>query len=363
MRGNLPWCGAFPQRTMPDDLPSLPQHGAAELRGIRIDSCSLDLPPGLGPQAHRAFDAVLADWRRRLARAGGTDPFGGDPAVQVAEEQLDAALAGGAPDVAGLVQGAVEDFARGLTAVIRRILALPDWGGTQRVVVGGGSRSSRVCEAALGRAGMLLRAEGSRISLVALRHDREEAGMIGAARLLPQRQIAAVDAVLAADLSGGVFRAGVVLPRLGVSPGFAAAGLWRTRQFGVGHARLHRDGAVERLAAMLAEVAGDALAAGFALAPVVAVAAPGRVAPDGRLSSAARSLPGAWEEEEFRLPEPLGAALRAEGLSDFAVLMHNDAVCQGLSDAPFQRDVARWGLVTPAAELGNARFTNLPSRR
>jgi hypothetical protein len=348
---------------MPDDLPPLPQHGAAELRGIRIDSCSLDLPAGVGPQAHRAFDAVLGDWRRRLARAGGADPFGGDPTAEVPEDLLDAALAGSAPDAAGLVQGVVEDFARGLTTVIRRILSLPDWSGTQRVVVGGGSRSPRVCEAALGRAGVLLRADGSRVSLAALRHDREEAGLVGAMRLLPHRQVAAADAVLAADLSGGAFRAGVVLPRLGVSPGLAAAGLWRTRRLGLGRARLHRDRAVERLAAMLAEVAGDAMAAGLSLAPAIAVAVPARVAPDGRLSSVARSLPGDWEEEEFRLPEALAAALRREGLVDHSVLLHNDAVCQGLSDAPFQRDVARWGLVTPAAELGNARFTNLPSRR
>ena len=40
------------------------------------------------------------------------------------------------------------------------------------------------------------------------------------------------------------------------------------------------------------------------------------------------------------------------------VIMHNDAVVQGLSEAPFMRDVERWGVMTIGTGLGNARFTN-----
>jgi hypothetical protein len=40
------------------------------------------------------------------------------------------------------------------------------------------------------------------------------------------------------------------------------------------------------------------------------------------------------------------------------VLMHNDAVVQGLSEAPFVADVERWGVLTIGTGLGNARFTN-----
>lgn len=43
--------------------------------------------------------------------------------------------------------------------------------------------------------------------------------------------------------------------------------------------------------------------------------------------------------------------------------MHNDAVVQGLSEAPFMRDVERWGVMTIGTGLGNARFTNrVPSQ-
>jgi len=40
------------------------------------------------------------------------------------------------------------------------------------------------------------------------------------------------------------------------------------------------------------------------------------------------------------------------------VVMHNDAVVQGLSEVPFQRDLKHWGVFTIGTGLGNALFTN-----
>ena len=40
------------------------------------------------------------------------------------------------------------------------------------------------------------------------------------------------------------------------------------------------------------------------------------------------------------------------------ILMHNDAVVQGLSELPFMRDVSHWGVLTIGTGLGNASFTN-----
>ena len=46
------------------------------------------------------------------------------------------------------------------------------------------------------------------------------------------------------------------------------------------------------------------------------------------------------------------------------VLMHNDAVVQGLSELPFMRDVKRWAVLTVGTGLGNASYSNLePTRR
>ena len=40
------------------------------------------------------------------------------------------------------------------------------------------------------------------------------------------------------------------------------------------------------------------------------------------------------------------------------VVMHNDAVVQGLSELPFVKDRTHWGVLTIGTGLGNARFTN-----
>jgi hypothetical protein len=43
---------------------------------------------------------------------------------------------------------------------------------------------------------------------------------------------------------------------------------------------------------------------------------------------------------------------------DTAIVMHNDAVVQGLSEVPFMQDVDKWGVFTIGTGLGNALFTN-----
>ena len=40
------------------------------------------------------------------------------------------------------------------------------------------------------------------------------------------------------------------------------------------------------------------------------------------------------------------------------VVIHNDAVVQGLSEVPNMTDVRHWGVLTIGTGLGNARFTN-----
>jgi hypothetical protein len=40
------------------------------------------------------------------------------------------------------------------------------------------------------------------------------------------------------------------------------------------------------------------------------------------------------------------------------LLMHNDAVVQGLSEAPFMKDTSPWDVFTIGTGLGNALFSN-----
>jgi hypothetical protein len=345
---------------MPDDVMTTAAHAPALFRGLRLDAYSLDLPEGdaqFGDRAsHRAFDTILAEWRRKARDGRGHDPFGG--AHRLDHDTLDEALEGRAPDAAGIVRAAVEDYAGALAAVVRRFLLLSEWHGTQRVLIGGGLRSARIGEVAVSRAAAILRAEGLGVRLAPIRHDPDEAGMIGAARLLPPPMLRGVDGVLAADLGGTSFRAGVVLPRLGVAPDLAAAGMWRSRIWKHADEKVDRAAAVGRLAGMLGDLAGEAAAAGLSLAPVVSVGIPGVIDAEGRIGRGAENLPGDWHASDFRAAQALSRLLPLHP----AVLLHNDAVCQGLSEAPFLRDVARWGVLTIGTGLGNARFTNLPMR-
>jgi hypothetical protein len=72
---------------------------------------------------------------------------------------------------------------------------------------------------------------------------------------------------------------------------------------------------------------------------------------------------GDWEGCGFSLPGRLRELLPEIDGHDTAVLVHNDAVVHGLSEAPAMRDVERWGVLTIGTGLGNARFTNCPGHR
>jgi hypothetical protein len=52
--------------------------------------------------------------------------------------------------------------------------------------------------------------------------------------------------------------------------------------------------------------------------------------------------------------EPIPAIRKHETI----VLLHNDAVAQGLSEAPFRRDVEHWEVLTIGTGFGNASFRN-----
>jgi hypothetical protein len=54
----------------------------------------------------------------------------------------------------------------------------------------------------------------------------------------------------------------------------------------------------------------------------------------------------------------LAAAIPKIGDHDAVVVMHNDAVVQGMSQRPFMADVKHWAVITIGTGLGNASFTN-----
>jgi hypothetical protein len=94
------------------------------------------------------------------------------------------------------------------------------------------------------------------------------------------------------------------------------------------------------------------------LAPFVGVACPGLIDEHGTILRGGQNLPGNWEGKDFNLPHEIAARLGSLHGHEPVVVMHNDAVVQGLSEVPEMEDVTHWGVLTIGTGLGNAHFTN-----
>jgi hypothetical protein len=337
-------------------------HGATELPGVTVDSYNLELRNQdgfIGDRASkRAFVDIVDDWRARLKRVDA-DPLGSVKSDDISKKKFDELLLKGSPEEAGLVHGAVEEFAGELALVMRKFLRTKSWQETQRVVVGGGFRESRVGELAIGRAMVILKGEGIAIELIPVRHHPDEAGLLGAAHLMPKWTLTGHDALLAVDIGGTNIRAGIVAMNHKKFPDLSKAEvhkseLWRHADDGPNRAR-----AVARLIEMLKDLIAKADSEKLKLAPFIGLGCPGIIEPDGSIARGGQNLPGGnWESKKFNLPAALKEAIPEVCEHETMIVMHNDAVVQGLSEAPFMLDVERWGVATIGTGLGNARFTN-----
>jgi ROK family len=240
----------------------------------------------------------------------------------------------------------------------RNSLTSKAWADTERIVVGGGFRESRVGELAIARTDILLKAEGLKVDLLPIRFHPDDAGLVGCLHLAPSWIFEAHDSILAVDIGGTNIRCGVVETRWKKAPDLSKASVWKSELWRHADDEPTREGAVKRLVKMLRELIDAAAAEGLKLAPFIGIACPGVINDDGSIEKGAQNLPGNWESSKFNLPASLVEAIPRIGDHDTAVLMHNDGVAQGLSEVPFMQDVERWGVLTVGTGLGNARFTN-----
>lgn len=97
---------------------------------------------------------------------------------------------------------------------------------------------------------------------------------------------------------------------------------------------------------------------GLRLAPFIGIGCPGMIREHGSIEKGGQNLPGDWEHKSFNLPQLLRDAIPTLDGHEVTVLMHNDAVVQGLSEVPFMHDIEHRGVMTIGTGLGNARFTN-----
>jgi hypothetical protein len=341
---------------------ALPTHGARRLPSVDVDSYSLELEDGdgfAGDKANKGAFVRILDELRKPLRDSGEDPFGSKPSAKISRKKLGTLLAEGEPDEAAVVQSAIEDFAQQLARVIGRFLKLKSWHETECVVIGGGFRGSRVGELAIARTHILLKAENADTELQLLQGNPDEAGLIGTAHLLPSWMLEGYDAILAADIGGTNMRAGIVELNLSKAKDLSKASVPKFKHWcHENEEDVTRDDAVERLVRMLTDLTGDAKKSNLRLAPVIGLGCPGIIREDGSIASGAQNLPGNWESSKFNLPQVIRERIPRMGKHDTIVVLHNDAVVQGLSQTPRMRDRSHWGILTIGTGLGNARFSN-----
>jgi predicted NBD/HSP70 family sugar kinase len=339
-------------------------HGSRQLEAVSVDAYNAELRDDdgefVGDRASKgAFRAILDACRDRL-REVGSDPLGDKPTEDFSKKKLDKILLEGDAEAAGVVHGAIEEFATGLAEVAGRLLKGKGWRAVERIVVGGGLRGSRIGELAIGRASVLLKSAGSEVSLAPIHLEPDEAGLVGAVHLAPAWMLAGHDAILAADIGGSNIRAGIVELRRKKDADLVH-GVLRELE-GWCHAdedsKPSRSDAVERLAEMLKRLVRRAEKAELTLAPFVGIGCPGVITAEGFIERGGQNLPGNWESARFNLPAELRKLLPTVGDADTVIVMHNDAVVQGLGEIPFVQDVEHWAVLTIGTGLGNAAFTN-----
>src|SRR5258708_14451786 len=95
--------------------PPLLAHGAEQLSLVTVDTYNVELRTAdgfIGDRASkRAFQAILDDWRERMAKVG-EDPLGDTPSEEITKKQLDKLLADGDAQAPGVIHAAIEEFAK-----------------------------------------------------------------------------------------------------------------------------------------------------------------------------------------------------------------------------------------------------------
>jgi len=341
--------------------PTIPAHGAANLPAVQVLAYNAELQDEegyIGDRAsRRAFQAILDDWRDQLRRTGD-DPFGKRSTEQIGKRTLEKALARGSIESAGLVLSAIEEFAQELAMVCRRLLRLKTWQNVERIAVGGGFRGGRIGELAIGRAAVLLKTGGRDVTLQPIHHAPDEAGLIGAVHLMPEWMFAGHDAIMGVDIGGTNIRVGVVALGSSTKPILSDASVLKSEIWRHADETPKRDEAVERIAGILRTLIHWAERKGKTLAPFIGIGCPGIIGEDGAIERGGQNLPGNWESSRFHLPTQIRERMPEIGGHPAAVLLHNDAVVQGLSELPWMQDVKSWGVLTIGTGLGNASFSN-----
>jgi len=342
--------------------PTLPVHGASVLPNVIVDAYNCELKDDDGFVGDKASKSAFHEILDRIRKASEEDPFGRKASEEIGKKKLGEALTDGNAEAAAIVQSAIEDFAQQLATVIKRFLRLKAWHETDCIVIGGGFRAGRVGELAIARAALLLRQGDVTLDLEPIHSDPDEAGLIGAAHLLPPWMLNGHEGMLAMDVGGSNIRTGIIEFNLDKAMDLSKARVFEMKLWRHKEEEPSRDDAVEYLIDMLSSLAKEAKKADVSLVPIIGIGCPGLIEQDGSITRGAENLPGNWESKKFNLPALICEALPSIGEHQTMVVMHNDAVVQGLSELPHLDGYKHWGVLTIGTGLGNARFSRAPKK-
>ncbi|MGH6930058.1 MAG: hypothetical protein ACREEV_17205, partial [Dongiaceae bacterium] len=172
-------------------------------------------------------------------------------------------------------------------------------------MIGGGLRASRIGEIAIGRAAVSLKGDGNDIELIPIRHDPDEAGLLGAVQLAPPWIFSGHDAILAVDIGGTNIRVGAVELCVKKERDLSAARVWKSELWRHSQDKPTRKQAVERLIKMLRGMIRAAEKENLKMAPFVGIGCPGLIRKDGAIARGGQNLPGNWESSWFNLPRQI----------------------------------------------------------
>src|SRR3982074_1545785 len=279
---------------MADDVTvvGIGKHGASRLQSVDVDSYNVELKDEdgfLGDRASKGAFREILDTLRKPLNKNGADRLGDQSAEAIGKTELDEALLGDDIHASALVHGAIEEFAQELAYVTQRFLKTKAWADTERIVVGGGFRQSRVGELAIARTDIILKAADFKVDLVPIRFDPDEAGLIGCLHLAPSWIFEAHDSILAVDIGGTKIRCGLVETRWKRARDLSKAGVFKSELWRHADDEPTREAAGKRLVKMLKELIAATDTEGLKLAPFIGIGCPGVIDEDGTIEKGAQN--------------------------------------------------------------------------
>src|SRR3981081_1071886 len=237
------------------------RHGATRLPSVDVESFNIEVKDDggfLGDRASKGAFRKILDTLRKPMKKDGDDPLGDKASGAITKSALDEALVGDDVGAAALVHGAIEEFAQELAYVTGRFLKSKAWADTERIVVGGGFRQSRVGELAIARTDIILKGEDFKVDLVPIRFHPDDAGLIGTLHLAPSWIFEGYDSILAVDIGGTNIRCGVDETCLEKGPDLSKADVGKSELWRHADDEPTREAAVKRLGRMLKDLLAEA---------------------------------------------------------------------------------------------------------